>query len=293
MSATRTQMSVALANTDEVTLRKFLVYSAFLHGALALAIGLSAWYQYRGNQWQGAGGNLGTETQVTLVPNAGMNLPKPDVTSDSHAVDPTKGLHKEEPKPPDVNEIPKDALEIPKFKDQAPPKPLVKPDKEFKDEPRKKPAPKPSKVFEDLRPTPNNAVNYGKGGSPDLPNGTGNTTGPSPTGMRFLGQGGGDFATRYGWYVEAVRRKIGSNWNLFEIDPAVRSARRARTVITFTINRDGSVKNIRMESSSGNQSMDSSAQRALASAGTMPPLPNDYSGSFVNVDFDFDLSMTK
>ena len=285
-------MSVALANSDEITLRKFLVYSVFLHGTLALAIGISAWYQYRGNQWQGEGGALGSETKVTLVPNAGMNLPKPDFTSDSHVVDNTKGLYKEEPKPPEIPEVPQDALAIPKFKDQTPPKPAFKSDKEFKDEPRKKPVPHPSKVFEDLRRNPDNAVNYGKSGSPDM-SGSGNVSGPPVSGMRFLGQGGGDFATRYGWYVEAVRRKIGSNWNLFEIDPAVRSARRARTVLTFTINRDGSVKNIRMESSSGNISMDNSAQRALASAGTMPPLPNDYSGSFVNVDFDFDLSMTK
>jgi protein TonB len=285
-------MSVALANSDEITLRKFLAYSVFLHGTLAIAIGLSAWYQYRGNQWQGEGGALGSETKVTLVPNAGMNLPKPDFTSDSHVVDNTKGLYKEEPKPPEIPEVPQDALAIPKFKDQTPPKPAYKSDKEFKDEPRKKPVPNPSKVFEDLRRNPDNAVNYGKSGSPDM-SGNGNVSGPPVSGMRFLGQGGGDFATRYGWYVEAVRRKIGSNWNLFEIDPAVRSARRARTVLTFTINRDGSVKNIRMESSSGNISMDNSAQRALASAGTMPPLPNDYSGSFVNVDFDFDLSMTK
>jgi protein TonB len=288
-------MSVALANTDEVTLRKFLVYSAFLHGALALAIGLSAWYQYRGNQWSSTGGNLGNDVKVNLVPSAGIPMPKPDLTTDSHAVDPTKGLYKEEPKAPEIPEIPKDALEIPKFKEEQPakPKPIVHPDKEFKDEPRKKPVVRPSKVFEDLRPTPSNAVHTGQGGNPDVLTGYGNTPGATTSGMKVQGQGGGDFATRYGWYVEAVRRKIGSNWNLFEIDPAVRSARRARSVMTFTINRDGSVKNIRMELSSGNQSMDISVQRALANASPMPPLPNDYSGSYVNVDFDFDLSMTK
>jgi len=288
-------MSVALANSDEVTLRRFLVYSVFLHGALVLAIGLSAWYQYRGNQWNNYGGNLGNDVKVSLVPSAGIPMPKPDVTSDSHAVDPTKGLYKEEPKPPDIPEVPQDALAIPKFKEEQPPKPkpVVHPDKEFKDEPRKKPVVHPSKVFEDLRPTPNNAVNYGKGGSPNLPTGYGTTPGATTSGVQIQGQGGGDFATRYGWYVEAVRRKIGSNWNLFEIDPAVRSARRAKSVLTFTINRDGSVKNIRMEQSSGNQSMDISAQRALANASPMPPLPNDYSGSYVNVNFDFDLSLTK
>jgi protein TonB len=64
-------------------------------------------------------------------------------------------------------------------------------------------------------------------------------------------------------------------------------------VMTFTIYRDGSVKNIRMEQSSGNSSMDNSAQRALANAAPMPALPNDYSGSYVNVSFDFDLSLTR
>src|ERR1700676_853738 len=103
-------MSVALANTDEITLRKFLVYSVFLHGALVVAIGLAAWYQYRGSEWQGPGGTLGTETKVTLVRSAGMNLPQPDFTSDSHAVDNTKGLYKEQPKPPEIPETPQDAL---------------------------------------------------------------------------------------------------------------------------------------------------------------------------------------
>jgi protein TonB len=286
-------MNVALANTDEVTLRRFLVYSMFLHGALVLAIGLSAWYQYRGNQWNSVGGNQGNDVKVNLVSSAGIPMPKPDVTSDSHAVDPTKGLYKEEPKAPDIPEIPKDALDIPKFKEEQPAKPVVRPDKEFKDEPRKKPVVHPSKVFEDLRPTPDNAVKYGKNGSPNLPTGNGAAPGAPTSGVQIQGQGGGDFATRYGWYVEAVRRKIGSNWNLFEIDPAVRSARRAKSVLTFTIGRDGSVKNIRMEQSSGNISMDNSAQRALANAVPMPPLPNDYAGSYVNVNFDFDLSMTK
>jgi protein TonB len=286
-------MNVALANSDELTLRKFIVYSAFLHGALALAIGVTAYYQYRGDQWNSVGGNMGNDVKVNLVPSAGIPMPKPDVFGESHAIDPTKGLYKEEPKAPDVAEIPKDALEIPKFKEPNPVKPPVRPTKEFKDEPRTKPVPHPSKVFEDLRPTPDNAVKYGKGGTPNLPTGYGTTPGATTSGVQVQGQGGGDFATRYGWYVEAVRRKIGSNWNLFEIDPTVRSARRAKSVMTFTIYRDGSVKNIRMEQSSGNSSMDNSAQRALANAAPMPALPNDYSGSYVNVSFDFDLSLTR
>jgi TonB family protein len=77
------------------------------------------------------------------------------------------------------------------------------------------------------------------------------------------------------------------------IDPAVRAARRAKTTITFTISRDGSIKNIRVSESSGNRSMDDSAQRALLSADHFPRLPSDYSGNYVDVTFDFDLSLTR
>ncbi len=270
-------MNVAIANSDEITLRKFLVYSAFLHGALALAIGVSAYYQYRGNSWGGVGGSEGNDVKVTLVSSAGIPMPKPDFTTESKAIDPTKGLYKEEPKPPDIPEPPKEELKIPEFKDAHPPKPPSH----------------ASKVFVDKRPTPNNAVNYGKGGNPNLRTGYNNTPGAASPGVAVQGQGGGDFTTRYGWYIEAVRRKINGNWDQFTIDPAVRSARRAHAIMTFTIYRDGSVKNVRLEQASNNLSMDNSAQRALLGSVPMPPLPSDYSGSYVNVTFDFDLSMTK
>jgi TonB family protein len=287
-------MSVALANSDELTLRRFLVYSLCLHGAIALALGTAAYLQFRGDQWGGVGGSEGNETRVNLVSSAGIPMPKPDFATESKAIDPTKGLYKEEPKPPEVAATPKDALEIPKFKEDTVIKPPVRPDKEFKDEPRKKPdLQHKSKVFEDLRPTPNNAVNYGKGGNPNLPTGYNDKPGAASPGVTVAGQGGGEFSTRYGWYIEAVRRKINSNWDQFTIDSAVRSARRAHAIMTFTIYRDGSVKNVRLEQSSNNLSMDNSAQRALLSSVPMPALPNDYSGSYVNVTFDFDLSMNK
>jgi protein TonB len=111
--------------------------------------------------------------------------------------------------------------------------------------------------------------------------------------VNIQGQGGGDFASRYGWYIDAVRRRISQNWLQTTIDPAVRGARTAHCVMTFTINRDGSVKNIQVSQSSGNYSMDTSAQRAVLSSSPMPGLPNDYAGSYVNVTFDFDLSMTR
>jgi protein TonB len=270
-------MNVALANTDEITLKKFLVYSLVLHALLAAAIAASIIYQYKGNQWLGTGSTQG-DVKVSLVAPeaAGIPMPKPEVETASKMVDPTKSLYKEEPKPPEIPEPPQPELKIPKFKDDLKPKPIVHPSKEFVDAPRD---------------VPRNAVRTGQSGAPNIPTGYGTKPGNPNAGTNFIGQGGGDFATRYGWYIEAVRRKIASNWNQFEIDPGVRAARKAHAVMTFAIYKDGSVKNIRLDQTSGNQSMDTSAQRALLSASPMPPLPNDYSGSYVTVIFDFDLAM--
>jgi len=72
-------------------------------------------------------------------------------------------------------------------------------------------------------------------------------------------------------------------WNT--IDPSVRANHNAK--ITFTINRNGSITNIRISQSSGNRSLDLSAQRALFVVDHFPRLPSDYNGSYVLVTFDF------
>jgi TonB family protein len=105
-------------------------------------------------------------------------------------------------------------------------------------------------------------------------------------------EGGGDFASRYGWYIESVKRRIQGNWLQNTIDAGVRAARTAHAVVEFTIYKDGTVKDIRVSQSSGNPSMDNSGLRAVMSSNPMPSLPPDYSGSSVQVIFDFDLSMT-
>jgi len=108
-------------------------------------------------------------------------------------------------------------------------------------------------------------------------------------GIQMLDQGGGSFSERYPWYAEAVKRTIRQNWIQSSIDPSARADRNAKTTVTFTINHDGSVRNIRLFQSSGNRSMDDSAQRALLSVGHFPPLPLDYNGSYVSVTFEFSL----
>jgi TonB family protein len=269
-------MSYATSDSDDLTLKPFLVYSVFFHLFLTTAMLLSVWLQRSGTAWGGIGGGSDSGVKVSLVSSAGIPMPQPTVPSESDVVDPTKGLNKEEPtpKPPEPKN---DATKISKFEKN---KPL--------------PPSKPSKTFTRKSPVPENAVPYGKGGGQlNLPSGYSDMPGPPAGGLSAIGQGGGDFAARYGWYIESVKRAINQNWLQNTIDPGVRAARRAHCVVNFSILRDGTIKNIRLSQSSGNQSMDNSAQRALLSIDRLPALPSDYSGTYVDVIFDFDLGMSK
>jgi TonB family protein len=59
-------------------------------------------------------------------------------------------------------------------------------------------------------------------------------------------------------------------------------------IVTFTILRDGSVTNIQITRSSNNNSVDTSAVRAVRESSPLQPLPGAYAGSNVNVEFWFD-----
>jgi TonB family protein len=257
------------ASDEEFSLTKFLVYSGALHALAAIAIAASIYFQFRGNQWAGEGGDLGG-TKVNLVSSAGIPMPRPVIPTDSQVVDPTQGLNQVEP--PKLDQPVTDATKLPTFE-------------------KEKPLPPSHKSKVDKRPPPPpNAVPYGGGGNPNIPTGYSQNPGGS-TGVAIQGQGGSDFATRYGWYIAAVVRKLQSNWDEDTIDPNIRAARRAKTTVEFTILRDGTVKNLRIYQGSGNSSMDNSGLRAVLSAGSMPPLPSDSNDTHVDVTFDFDLSL--
>jgi TonB family protein len=263
-------MTTAVANPDDFGLGKFVVYSLGLHGALVGLIVASILLHWKGNIWGDVGGaSQGAVTEVKLTGSVGLPMPKPPVVDDSKTFDPTNSLYKEQPQPKPP-ESPKEAEKIPKFEKEKPPKPI-----EHK-----------SRVFENKTPPPDNAVAQ-HGGQPNLPTGYSQTPGASSPGVAISNQAGGDFAGRYPAYVEAIRRRIAQNWLQSSIDPAARSSRTIHAVATFTINRDGSVKDIRITESSRNASFDNSGLRALYDSNPMPPLPADYNGSYVSVTFDF------
>jgi len=277
-----------IARTEEIRFTPYITVSGILHGGLLVLLALSAYFHWAGNRWAGPGGGSDSAVRVNLVGNTGLPMPTPPSVNDSNVVDPSKSLWKNDvkPEPPQPKReeiVPPDLKNVPEFKT------LEKTNK-------KPPAPKQehNKAFQPKQPNPTNAVPGPNLGSMKVPTGASTQAGTSTApGLAVKAEGGGDFASRYGWYVESVKRRIQTNWLQNTIDPGVRAARVAHAVVEFTIYRDGTVKDIRVTQTSGNLSMDNSGLRAIMSSNPMPGLPPDYSGSSVRVVFDFDLSMTR
>jgi TonB family protein len=265
-------------------LNRFVTYSILLHCALVATVVVSTLTSHSGENWGAPGGSV----TVGLVGNVpAIPLPHPTEETPSQVVDNSKGLFKSEPKPLPKPEV--DAVPIPKFEKNKPPKYAARPNKpETPVPPPPKYDSRPSNVLKNPVPPPPNAIPYGQGGAPTVPTSSfvlGNT-GATEAGMSFGGPSTGNFGARFPWYVTAVRDRISSNWLQSTIDPSVGYA--PRVVVTFTILRDGTATNIQITQSSNDYSVDSSAIRAVKNSSPLTPLPSAYSGSAVNVEFWFD-----
>jgi protein TonB len=241
-----------------------LAWSVGLHIAVAGSIILYAvvWHGSGGSNW-GAGGG-GDAMGVTLV--SSVPLPASTVQTQNVLANESKGLTQSLPK---TEEKEPEAIPIPDKNAKIKPKP--------RSSAQQKPKPQPEEEA-------SNVVPFGEGGPVSGPYGTFNA-GAAKGGFGFTG-GGGDFGSRYAWYVRVVRDKVSDNWLKYEVDPRITEAQ--RVYVTFDIKRDGHPTNVQIEQSSGVPSLDQSAVRALQRIDTFGPLPPDYSESKVSVEFWFD-----
>lgn len=88
-------------------------------------------------------------------------------------------------------------------------------------------------------------------------------------------------------YLTRILSIVRRNW--FSVLPA--SARigalRGRTVLQFVVNRDGSVPRLVIADSSGLQPLDRAAVAGLSMSNPLPPLPGDFKGGFIRLQFSF------
>jgi len=240
-----------------------LAWSAGFHLAVAGAIVLYAVIGpvTGGGSW-GAGGG-GDAMGVTLVST--IPLPANPVRTQNVLANESKGLAQSQPK---AEEKTPDAIPIPDKDTKKKLKPQISTSQN-----------KPQPVEE-----ADNVVPFGEGGPVSGPYGT-FSAGGAKGGFGFTG-GGGDFGSRYAWYVKVVQQKVSENWLKYEVDPRITTAQ--RVYVTFDIARSGQPTHIQVEQSSGVPSLDQSAVRALQRIDTFGPLPSDYDGSRVSVEFWFD-----
>lgn len=245
---------------------KALAWSAGLHVALtALLLGyVAVMGSPTGSEWgAGGGGEAIGATLVTTVPLPANPEGKNVLANESKGVTQSQPKVEQKPEP--------DAIEI-QGKNAK-----VKPKKKQETVTKEKPLP-------EQEPEDTNQVAFGEGGPVSGPYGTFSAAG-AKGGFGITGAGG-DFGTKYAWYVRVIQQKVAENWLKYEVDPRITTAQ--RVYITFDVARDGHPANVQIEQSSGVPSLDISAVRALQRIDTFGPLPPDYPGRKISVEYWFD-----
>lgn len=108
----------------------------------------------------------------------------------------------------------------------------------------------------------------------------GSTTAEVPIGgSGVTGLEGGDFP--YTLYLQGMQRRIGTNWFRPQVAPGTAAT------IYFRILRDGTIGEVKVETSSGNGTFDRAALSAVRSSSPMNPLPFAYNGAYLGVHLTF------
>lgn len=241
-------------------LKRPLLVSAVAHGVLLGAALIAFPQEQRGEPWGGPGGGAIQVAAVRSLP--GVPLPRPPMATQTRGPSEVPGRYPTRPQPQRAEER---VTQLPRFGEEA----------------QRRPVPPPR--AEEQRPLLPGTIPSGEGGPAALPY-TPFQLGPSEGALSF--GAGGAFGSRYPWYVESVRRRVSGNWLLSTVDPYVQWAPRA--VLTFEVLRNGMVVNIQVLRSSGVASVDRSALRAIHDSSPLEPLPTDYQGDKVLVEFWFD-----
>jgi periplasmic protein TonB len=216
---------------------------------------------FHGTEW-GANTFQQGAIQATLVSNAALPLPQDHPPTDNvlatetPSVAPALDEQKTEPLP-----LP-DAVPIPEK--QTPVKPQPKP--QPKAPPQHQPPPKPQ-----------NKANYGEAAPANTQRSTAsNTNANSPIAVT-----GGDFGSRFGWYVDVIKRKVAQDWYLREVEPSTPAG--TTVYIQFTVARDGTPGSVTVATPSSSPSLNSSCLHAVQRVDTFGPLPPGYNESSLNV----------
>jgi protein TonB len=145
-----------------------------------------------------------------------------------------------------------------------------------------KPKPEPARKTQQHPPPPQveNRAQFGEQAGSSMPRATtaqiNSSNGP-------VSIANGDFGSRFGWYVEVIKRKVGQNWNKFEVSGTPKGS---VAEVYFRLSRQGVPSNFRINKPSGSASLDQSCLRATQRVDTFGDLPRDSNDQYLDVTYD-------
>jgi periplasmic protein TonB len=104
---------------------------------------------------------------------------------------------------------------------------------------------------------------------------------PGAAGQTTVGDS--DFGARFPWYVDQINRTMQINWNKAQVD--ARTPKGARTYMVFTIHRDGTVSDLKLDRASGSPTLDRSCLIAAQRVSTFGNLPAAYNQNTLRVSY--------
>jgi len=117
------------------------------------------------------------------------------------------------------------------------------------------------------------------------PAGSAETASGKASGLELAsgGRGEGSGGSALGYYLGLVDYKISTNWN----PVATGGAQDSVAVVRFRVLRSGNIRDVEMETSSGDAGLDAAAMRAIRQSLPLPPFPNLLTEPFLNLRYRF------
>jgi periplasmic protein TonB len=247
-----TQDSIAAPAAGSLALHGVLFGGLLLYGVLNGFFHHNLW----GNP--GAGGAI----QVSLVSNA-LPLPADQPPNQNVLATETPSHAPAPPTPKATQAVDETAIPI----------------SGKQEKPQKQTAPKTQQ--HQPQPKQNNLAQFGEQAGSSMPRATmaQNTASNGPVSVA-----NGDFGSRFGWYVEVIKRKVSQNWNRVEVDAS--TPKGVSSEIYFRVDRQGAPSNFRINKSSGSSTLDQSCLRATQRVDTFGDLPRDSNDQWLDVTYD-------
>jgi protein TonB len=244
-------------------LRGNLAGSLVLHAALFGGIFAWAFFAARGARWGEVGDTAGA-VQATMV--SAIPLPPKQPVNPDNVLTPEKPS----PAPPETKE---------KTEAAPDPKAIAIPDKATKTKVVDKPVPSTPHP-QPTKAEPDKATSGDTSGTRIAM-----TSAETRMGTISIGTSDPSFGVRYAYYVRQLTQKIAQQWYTGMLDPG---AKGHRVYIVFQIARDGTPSNVKVQTPSGDRTLDQTALRAVQHIDTFGPLPDGYTGNYINVVYYFD-----